>query len=627
MSCIASGIIRRRSGRACGSSKAISTISRDSGFVFRRLALVLIIFLSAAPAALGESLAAEESGGYPAAGSVREYANVAFPVADAGMGSLRIYPVDHEIHELLAFVRGEVGLSEPWGTRRLTSEGVHRLLEAVDRGELSGAGSVSYDLIREFVHEAPLASDASGFRFGGEAHVAVQAYLNSAELPEAGDPYRWWQLDYAGREPIVALPLEAAFGRIAYGRLDFELRDDPLATERPDLLPATGYRTNVPVSLDAVNNHFPFRAFLIAGGQSAAIEIGRDALRWGPSETTSLSLSSRPHHYDYLRIDLGGDLFRYTGLTVALDPRLTAEERTRHGRLVPVIDGRLFVAGGELPEFAKTLILHRFEFAAGDRVLIALNEGLMLGNRRPDLRMLSPFLILHNLFEWWGEGRTDIGRTWIGSSFAGLEVSVMPVRGWTVYGEFGMQHLDTGHNPGPNALAALAGVRGRAAWRDGYFRPWAEIVHTTPWFGIRQHPRTTYHWRTRVVSNLERPHLIITEPIAEPPDTRRMVAGLEYRVPGRGEIGLQLERTLTGENRIDTVYYGGPQAVALRTPSGHVEVRHSATLRSACAASFLPGLRLACDLHLIHVSASGNAPGELLTDVQLIPTISYSRRF
>jgi len=556
--------------------------------------------------------------------------------ARSGMGGVRVFPVDHEVYELVAAVRGEAGLSEPWGSRRLTAGVLERLLEPVDRNVLSPAGRAAYDEARAHLDEQPLVHDALDFRFAVETEVALEAYLNLADPPEEGEPYEWWQVDYGDRSPVFSIPLEAAFGDWVYGRADAVLREERLAVSRPDLLPAGGYRTNVPVGVPPIDFHFPFRAFVAGGGENALLEVGRDQLRWGPAETTSLALSKQPDYYDFLRLELGGEVFRYTGLMVSLEPRLTSEERERHAAELDISgsdgghdNGTVEVSGGELPDYAKTLVLHRFELAPTDRIRVAVNEGLMFGNRSPDLRMANPFLILHNLFEWRDRG------LWTGAAFAGLELSVMPVRNWTVYGEFGMNQLDTAFkreaydtDDVPDAFAALAGVRGRVPWRGGYFKPWLELVQSNPWFGVREHPRTSFHWRRRYVSNMAETQRLVTEAIGEPPDTRRLAAGLGYRVPGSWHAELTYELGARGENRIDSEYERGIDAVTMRTPTGEPEIWNRVRLSgSARPVAGLEGLTVEGALDVLHVSALDHDPEESLFDVQFVPTVSYRHRW
>ena len=535
-----------------------------------------------------------------------------------GSNERTYFSPDSQVYELLRAVRLEAGLSIPWSSRSLTASDIRRQLQDIDRNALSAAGQRAVEEIEQTLEPDPLwESVEETFAFDLRPNVGLEGYFNSSGSADA------WQHAYSDRTPLLALPAQLWLGDTLHGRVDMDLQQEKFATLDPDLF------ANVPRSLDEIDYMFPYRGYVIAAGDHWFAQTGRDQLRWGSGRSGVMVLSDEPTYYDFVRFGFGIDRFRYTSLITHIEPRFdpVADAEWEQIRTPPSDDfeadeddalGR-FQDRLEDPELepAKTMYLHRFEFDLFERLQFAIVEGMMLGERRGDLRFWNPLSIHHNFFE-----------LELASALLGLEVNWNPWRNLNIYGEYAMNQIGTQFKPDdiPDALGGMVGLEGQLPIDQGYLGGYAEFVYTNPWLGVREHPWTSWHWRRRIVSNVKSSRRVVTEPIGYRfgPDSAVVATGLGYTVPGRYNIDLDLTYVRRGEQRIDSPYEDSEDAVALRTPSGTVERSFVLELGAnrALEADALPGgVALGLNAALVSIDNFENVSGEHYLDVQFSPSV------
>ncbi|MFP4644008.1 MAG: hypothetical protein ACLFM0_06610 [Spirochaetales bacterium] len=537
-----------------------------------------------------------------------------------GSNDRTLFSPESEVYELLRAVRLEAGRSIPWSSRSLTASDIRRQLDDIDRGELSNAGRQAIAEIEKLIEPVAVYESAEEeFAFDLSPSVALEAYLNAADSADE------WQYAYGERNPLIALPGQLWLGDSLYGRVDLDLQQEKFATLDPRL------SSNAPRSLDEIDYMVPYRGYVLAAGNQWFLQTGRDRLRWGSGRSGVMVLSDEPTYYDFVRFGFGVDRFRYTSLITHIEPRFdpaadgeweqirtppsgSFDEETDEDDALERFSDRL-----EDPalEPAKTMYLHRFEFDLFERLQLALVEGMMLGERRGDLRFWNPLSIYHNFFE-----------VNLASALLGLEVNWNPWRNLNIYGEYAMNQIGTEFKPDdiPNALGGLAGVEGQLPVDAGYLTGYGEFVYTNPWLGVREHPWTSWHWRRRIVSNVESGRPVVTEPIGYRfgPDSVVMATGLGYTVPGRSNINLDLTYLRRGEQRINSPYEDSERAVSLRTPSGVVERSWIAELGGSRALEtemIGADITLGFNAALVSIANYRNVSGREFFDVQFSPSL------
>ncbi len=561
------------------------------------------------------------------------------------------FPVDSEVYDLLRFVRLEAGLSIPWSSRSLTAHDVRRQLEPVEAAELSSPGREAVARIEALLEPDPVyQSPDEPFSFNMRPVLSLEGYLNTEGTPrdwlgsaysdETDNPGRLVYGDIptslwiGDRSPLVSFPAELWAGDALYGRMDFDLLQAPVAA-----LERERY-ANVPLSVEDVDYMFPYRGFVFAGSDLWFLHVGRDQLRWGSGRTGVMALSDSPDYYDFVRFGVGSRRFRFTSLIAHLDPWVTRGDVERvdaapGGDFGRWNDREEVLGESDLDDFdpsdfsdrrgeAKVMHLNRVEVDLPGSVQLALNEGMLYAGRRGDLRFLNPLMIYHNYFE--------LGR---GSAFLGLEGNWNPWRNMNLYGEFALMQIGTEFKADdiPDSFGWLAGAEGFIPIEQGYLSAYGEFAYTNPFYGIREEPLRSWHWRRRIMPNFgDIGGEIVTAPIGYRfgPDSAVIGGGVGYTAPGGYNIDLDLTYVRRGETRIDSAYEEGDEPVSRSTPSGTAE---RAIILELGAGRRFPGLAgdlglgdmditVGLDTALISIENYRNISGETFLDLQVSPSVS-----
>lgn len=510
----------------------------------------------------------------------------------------RLVPVDSDVYRLLRMVRLEAGLSVPWSSRSLTVADVERQLAPAREAGLSPAGMRAVAEIERLLGVTPVyESPEEQFAFALPGAVTLEGFANTADTEEE------WLYPFRRRSPLLALPFEAWVGDSAYARLDIDLRHAKFATlelNRP---------VNIPLSIEEIDYLFPYRGYGFLGTDQLFLQLGRDQFHWGSARTGTLVLSDEADYYDALRFGFGVDRFRFTQFVAYLDPWLTPEERQALDPGAPNAPTR---------EQAKTLFFSRIELDLPGSVQIGLVEGLIYRDAQPDLRLFNPLNIYHSYFE---------GSR--GSSILGLEVNWAPTRFVNLYGEYAMMQVTTPFKASTiaNSLGFLGGVETSVPVGQGFASGYAEVVYTNPWYGIRETPVASWHWRRQIRPNFgDLGDQIVTVPIgyAYGPDSLVFGFGAGYEVPGLYRVALDMVVARLGEQTIETPYERSFEAQALRTPTGIVEERITAELHGEYHPPQWPSVTTGGRIGFVNARNHRNVAGDHFLDFQISPFLRVS---
>ncbi len=514
------------------------------------------------------------------------------------------------MYDLLRAVRLDAGLTVPWASGSLTAGEIDRLLAPVVPDMLSSAGQNALDRIRELLNPRTRYQEPdTGFFASASVVFGLEGYVNTS-----GSDTEWFK-GYTRRLPLLSIPLEAGLGSALYARGDLLLRNEHRTVGDP------AFPTNVPTGIEPIDFQFPLSAYAIAGGDSWFVQLGRDQLRWGSARSGVMVLGDEPDYYEFVRFGVTAERFRYTGLVVDLEARMSDAEEAAFR----AANQSEFDRFNDDRDDAKAMFLHRFELDLGTRVQLAVSEGIMFGTRRGSLRLWNPLMIYHNFFDW------DHA-----SAMLGVELNIRPARHVNLYGEWGMNQFGTTFKREafntediPDAFGFLLGAEAIVPFGVRYITGGLEFAYTNPWFGIREHPYTTWHWRRRTISNLLPGRPVVTRPIGYRfgPDTMLGRLEIGYLEPGRRNGTLSLSYRVRGENTIETPYERGIAAASATTPSGAVS-EHSLITELSLAerlhVDWVPDAMAASvrlDVTHLRIWSFQNQEHAVLHDLQISPAI------
>ena len=502
-----------------------------------------------------------------------------------------IVPHDSPVHGLLELLLAESGAPPSSAAGPTTLDEIRISLRQVDQDRLSEAGRRAYDYLEELAPPVLVTTPA----FAGNVSLGVdfEAYLATAEASR-------WIVDYPDRKSLLTVDFEAYAFDAAYGLLHFDLREEQFAVGRAD------NSTNWLEDLTYIDANFPYRALLSVGGPHWNLAIGRDRFSWGRGRSGQLLLSADAPYHDFFRLTGYWDIFKYTFGVIGFEPWLTTAELGRGH-------------GDEVEEYAKNLFLHRFEFVFFERLRFVITEGLMYGKRTPDLTLLNPFLIMHNLYIWE-----------YASSASSVEIALNPWRNFTLYGQFYMNQLQLqfeidqyGADAVPNATAWLFGGHGYIPIGPGSLEIGFEGAITDPWLYIREHPLLSFFWRRRVTSNLLGRPEVVTDSLGYGwgPDSSVVAGWVGYSIAPWLDTEIEATWVRSGPQTLLTPYAEGPEAAAMRTPTEPTEELF--VLTAGAEVTPFPWLEL--DLHLSWQSATNylNQVGVTYEDFQAVFGVGF----
>ena len=535
----------------------------------------------------------------------------------------RIIPLRSDVYNLMRGLYVESRLSLPSQGLPWSVDELRRHLDRVPRQRLSPAGRAAYDRIEAELATEPGYSEEGGvFTFDTSVTMSLEGALRfgTGEVP-AVDPgedllfpdQEIWEHGADDRLPLMLAPLELGLFDRVHVDLELELREDPkTAGTDPD------NRSNLYADPYDVYLHFPFRAYVAAGGEHWTVQMGRETLSWGPGVTGNLLLSDYADYHDVLRATTYWRTFKFTAAYIALEPWLTAAERA------------------DFPddERYKAFFGHRFEFRIRDIASVALTESIIYGRKYPDLSFLNPVMVFHNFYQ-----------NKVTNVLATLEAEATPIRGLAVYGSFAAYQWQTpleeatfaGADAEPDAFGYLLGAEWLRGAGPGWIQAGFEWVHTNPWM-------YTLRWRSPLLSFTSRRDVtarsgyFLDRPLGylRGPDSDVKQLRVGYLVPGRWEAQVVVERRLKGELAIndpypdDSAYVPPPELTeqyadpnGQRTPTGEHPER-TWVLGAAGSVRWRPFLQVGGSAAWVHTRNPGAVAGGPTDDAEITAFLTVS---
>jgi hypothetical protein len=496
--------------------------------------------------------------------------SLCFLLSPSAGGSLRaipfsmIAPGDPLLEDIRLLVR-ESGASFRSFTPPLSRDELLLILDEIDGETLEPPLRDLYD--RAYAALSPPLRYAEGL-FGLEARVVATPALRlrtNADIPFG--------------KPDTTSPLALAFPLAVYLADTAELTITPSMSADPLFYGEQGSHVgvNIPYEARRFDLNMPLRAFVAAGGPWWNVQLGRDKVSYGLGHTGNLALSATPDYYDFARFSLFSRNFKYSALVSHMplnleDPQILSEERRDAAA----------GAGALLNTTQRYLYLHRIDARFFRKVSLGVSEALMAGNAAPELRYLSPLIVLHNAWPWrdyqeWGTG----AKGYMTGSLFSLDIDWAILPSLALYGQFVLNEFSTPYElenyPGdqpPNGLGYLAGIERSQVLAGWKALAYGEFVYADPYLYTLSSPFASYVWMRRLSEVGAKPLRYRWIGHGEGRDMALFALGASV---SKADLALSADVSLVnrGEHTIAWDWAQDEKALGERAPTGTVERRLS----------------------------------------------------
>ncbi len=446
------------------------------------------------------------------------------PAAFSFSPDSELVPAGHWLYGALERIYADAG-EAPLGVVAPASRFEFKVyLDSIDMDSLCEQGRALYRKASAYLGEREPVAEM------GFASFDVRPVLSlSANYRGSQSAFFDFDLNDSSRDvkPLASFPLELSFTPNVTGYADLSAGEGVWASM------LQGNYTNIPNNASYVDINIPKTAYLSAGNEFCTAVIGRGALSIGRTLSGSMILSDSADRLDYASLSLFSSGVRYSMMPVELAPDRFA--------------------------YYHTLSFRPLKFLS-----ITFSEASLV-NSSLDLRYLNPFMVFHSYAGWrdsaaYGtEGGVPGHNSPVGSQL-GLDVNVVPLRGFTVYGQVVMNQFQTQYereNFGeeaariPDSLGATLGVKLSVPFASGFITGTLEGVWANPWLYILENKAISWYWsRYELVAPSSYTDKAVSGWLGSPygPDTVACVLNLRYEDPESFSLGLTYRFVCKGIN-------------------------------------------------------------------------------
>ncbi len=401
------------------------------------------------------------------------------------------------------------------------------------------------------------------FDFNADISLSAESYF------QTNSDIKQWEYDFNKRKPMVNIGLNFVFYDFIEATADLPIMKDRLVAEND----SNNY-TNIITNISDLDMNFPYRAFITVGIENLNLSIGRDLLEIGEG----LLLSPNTFYHDYLRATTTWNSFGYKYYFISLN-----ETDIVSREIIP-----------------KYLIAHNIGYNFFGKVEINLVESIMVQGMDFDLKVLNPFLILHDEYLAYSD---------MANAFTTLNVSITPIDRLEIFAELAMDQYatpyenETWDQEEPNAMGWVIGVGGQIPVRDLELDLLGSFSYTDPYLGLDSsgiHFTTTKNYVTHSQGDLDEANgIAVTDFLGIGPDSQ--ILTLQCNVMGLNNIDLGIKYNFKriGEVNANTVLTTFDQeAIDKKTPSGDFDTYNIITLSGGY--DFTNYLNLSSDITYIN---------------------------
>ncbi|MFP4383968.1 MAG: hypothetical protein ACLFSE_07950 [Spirochaetia bacterium] len=505
-----------------------------------------------------------------------------------GLNNLDIITKDSSEFVLLQDLALQAGAAPISGSGPYCREEVLDFLDNIPAEALDSRGRILRARLRDQLAPDPF------FSFPGGLNIDIAPSLTLEANLRTGSTFGGWVVSPGERTPAAELPLSLWLGPWFYAEMEASLREDPFAGARE-----SWGALNIPTNFSAVDNHYPYRAFLNAGGSHWLFRFGRDQLSWGNGRTGNMILSDTAPYHDFAELTFFWDVFQFTTAALSLES---------------------WNDDGTAADEYRMFFSHRFEVRLWDRLNLAVTEGISIRGEYFEFRYLNPLMVYHN---WFLNDRD-------GNIIFSLEAEYTPWKYFSVYGQLCADTITSryekeryGAGAVPDAFGYIAGIRSSVPLGKGSLRSGFEWAYTDPWMYIAE-GQPDFTLTRRFISNYLGRKMLIHLPLGYSlgPDGAVYDLFIQYASGFTWQITAALRIQRKGEIDLYTPLETGEEAVAMTSPTGIPETETVVSLSGEYR--FPLGITAGGGIFLQGIKNPGHEAGAYLLDLQFLLRIKYS---
>lgn len=355
-------------------------------------------------------------------------------------------------------------------------------LERIDYNTLSLQLKEKYDKVYSKLTTPDTLLNLDVFKANTAPSIGLELYAQTANDPwlSSND----WTNPYRNRLKLLEVPVEIGISDYFYGNVIPEVSvqfTQPRGTNREgDSAFNSLFSTNINI-WDGMQKSMPLTAEAVIGTEHLHLYIGRNRQSLGSGYTGNLMLGDNFIYQDFGKFSIHTNYFTYNlSLTVFDTQKDTAMDSYN-----PYDSTRLNSTSFNGKKQFR--VINNYQINLFNKVSFYLNFGTLFDSDF-DIRMLNPFYIMHNLFNYTSFGGNDYGNGTAveANNHFSLAVSYPFLPGWSMYFEAMIDQFQlmgetssTEIEP-PNAFGLLLNFTNETLLGDGILKSHIEAVYTTP---------------------------------------------------------------------------------------------------------------------------------------------------
>lgn len=414
--------------------------------------------------------------------------------------TMRTYTARDDIYKDLSRLCRMAGVIGPSGYAPVTAEELRIALERIDRSSLSPSLAAEYDRIeRELAGRDPLfRSGAFGLDLTGGVNIQVNIaderdfdFANEFSDAPAKDRRNETLIPYRYQEPALYGQARVYFGDhvqlegdIQFGNNQHHLYETSFGW----LLTHHGgawlfLNDAMETKTTSAPVQFPYRAGIAAGNDFFTFILGRFPHSMGNGVTGNLLVGDNFVYQEVASMSFASRYFTYRISATRFDMQFDGWD-TEKGIESGHYDGNEgSFSRREFTGPQQMRIVHSFDIAVLDKLRIEVDFGTMLvTDSLFDLRFFSPFLILHDYYNYTNELSLEYFDE--ANNIMALSIEGALGGGFSAYASF---VLDQFQIPGleeatvPLSFGVLGNLKHTAMIGDGSLDSYIEVVYTNPY--------------------------------------------------------------------------------------------------------------------------------------------------
>lgn len=373
------------------------------------------------------------------------------------------------------------GVAGPSNAFPISGEELLIALDRIDKKALSSDDREAY----ESLYKAISNESSEEFRFSSSMTISPEIYLQSAE--DNSITHRDWINQYKDRMDAARISMNILVSDYIYGEFEAGIKEH--FVDRTGSQFSKRFHYNIPIlnGIEGMQKSIPDVAGITLGSEYSHLYIGRNRQAIGGGKSGNLMVGDNFYFQNFGKLSIHTSPFTYN-LSITYFDRQKSTSIENYSKN----SGRK--AGTQLENFGysgpqQIRIIHNYQMTFKDKLTLSLNFGNLFDTESAlDLRMLNPFMFMHNLFNFttYNNNEYNDGAKIEANNHFSLGISYVPRPSWSIYMELMVDQFQLpgesssiGKEP-PNAIGALINISNATKLQEGFLSSYAELVYTSP---------------------------------------------------------------------------------------------------------------------------------------------------